>query len=142
MKKIINGKLYNTGTAEKVGLWSNGRSTRDFRCVYETLYRKKTGEYFLHGEGGAMTTYAENVGDMRGWGERIYPMTYDEARSWAENKLDADEYEAIFGEVAEDDSITDFNCRIPASTVEKLKRAASKAGKTQVQLLVEWIDTL
>ena len=142
MKKIINNRLYNTDTAEQVGRYWNGFSTRDFKCVYETLYRKKTGEYFLHGEGGAMTTYAENVGNMRGWGERIIPMTYDEARDWAEQKLDADEYEAIFGEVAEDDSITDFNCRIPASSVEKLKRAASKAGKTQVQLLIEWIDNL
>lgn len=142
MKKIINGKLYNTETAVDFGRYWNGFSTRDFKCVYETLYRKKTGEYFLHGEGGAMTTYAENVGDMRGWGERIIPMTYDEAREWAEQKLDADEYESIFGEVPEYDGITDFNARIPATSAEKLKRAASKSGKTQVQLLIEWIDTL
>ena len=143
MKKIINRKLYDTTTAEKVGSWSNNRSYRDFSWCEEELYRKKTGEFFLHGEGGPMSPYARSI-DSNSWSgdERIIPMTYEEARDWAERKLTADEYEAIFGEVAEDDSTVDFNARLSASTIEKLRRAASRTGKSQAQLLTELIDTL
>ena len=43
MKKIINGKRYDTETAEKIGVWDNARSISDFDCCEETLYRKRTG---------------------------------------------------------------------------------------------------
>lgn len=55
MKKIINGKMYNTETATELGNFWNGLSTNDFRNLSETLYRKKNGEFFLYGQGGAMT---------------------------------------------------------------------------------------
>ena len=49
MKKVINGKLYDTSTAELVGEWNNGRlDDRLFACS-EDLYQKRTGEYFLFG---------------------------------------------------------------------------------------------
>ena len=51
MKKIINGRLYNTESAKKVGYYNNGRIYNDFSFFEETLYRKRTGEFFLHGEG-------------------------------------------------------------------------------------------
>lgn len=102
MKKIINGKKYDTDTATEVGYWSNGFGYRDFSWMEETLYRKKTGEFFLHGEGGPMTGYAEQCGG-NGWcsGERIIPMTEEKAKEWAERRMDVDEYEALFGEVEE-----------------------------------------
>lgn len=98
MKKIIKGKLYNTETAKEIAAWSNGLGYRDFNWCEETLYRKKTGEYFIAGEGGARSKYAERHGDMWGAGEEIVPMTEDEARTWAEHRLDADDYIEIFGE--------------------------------------------
>ena len=101
MKKIIKGKMYDTETAAEIGSWWNGLSTRDFNHVRETLYRKKTGEYFLHGEGGPMTSYRERWGDMWGDGESIVPMTEAEARNWAERRLTAEEYIEAFGEVEE-----------------------------------------
>lgn len=52
MKKIINGKMYNTETATELGDFWNGLSTSDFRNLSETLYRKKNGEFFLYGQGG------------------------------------------------------------------------------------------
>lgn len=46
MKKIINGKMYNTETAEKLTSWEHSyRSQVDW--YEEMLYKKKTGEYFL-----------------------------------------------------------------------------------------------
>ena len=129
MKKIINGKVYDTATAASVGSWSFGNGFRDFHYVHETLYRKKTGEFFLHGEGGARTQYAEHV-DQNTWsgGERIMPMSYAEAQKWAEEHLDGDEYEAIFGAVVEDDTKASVTYRLPASTVETLKRRAAEQG--------------
>lgn len=56
--KIINGKRYNTKTAKKVACYSNGYPYTDFGYFCETLYRKKTGEFFLHEDGGAFTKYA------------------------------------------------------------------------------------
>ena len=62
---------------------------------------KKTGEFFLYGEGGAMTQYAESDGDAYCGGAEIIPLTEKKAKEWAENHLDADDYESIFGPVEE-----------------------------------------
>ncbi|MBO5969937.1 MAG: hypothetical protein J6S14_15725 [Clostridia bacterium] len=102
MKKIINGKKYDTGTAKELGIWSNSYYPGDFAYCSETLYRKKTGEYFLYGIGGPMSKYAEHIGSNTTiGGSNIKPMTESEAREWAETHLDAEEYEEIFGEVEE-----------------------------------------
>ena len=47
MKKIINGKKYDTNTATKVADYWNGYGASDFNYVSEELYLKNTGEYFL-----------------------------------------------------------------------------------------------
>ena len=100
MKKIINGKKYDTTTATNVGEWDNG-CYGNFGYCSETLYRKKTGEFFLHGEGGASSRYSSHYGDSCGSGEQIIPLTEEAAMKWAEQRISADAYEAIFGEVAE-----------------------------------------
>ena len=101
MKKIINGKLYNTETAKEVGQYWNGYGGGDFYHICETLYLKKTGEYFLHGEGGAMTHYREACAG--GWtgSSVITPYTEEEAKEWAVEHMDADDYMELFGEVEE-----------------------------------------
>ena len=48
MKKIINGKLYDTDTAKEVFAISCGNGPSDFHYYAEQLYRKRTGEYFLY----------------------------------------------------------------------------------------------
>ena len=131
MKKIINGKKYDTETAKEVGYWSNGGSWRDFSHVEETLYRKKTGEYFLFGEGGPQTRYAVSTG-QNSWtgGEKIIPLTHENARHWAEEHLDGDEYEAIFGEVTEDESRVNATFRLSASLLENIRRKADETGSS------------
>ena len=49
MKKIINGKKYDTETAEYVDRWSNDLCHSDVHWCSEELYRKKTSEFFLYG---------------------------------------------------------------------------------------------
>ena len=101
MKKIINGKKYDTETATHVGEFWNGLSRSDFNHCYEDLYKKKTGEFFLYGKGGPLSKYSMSVGTGTASGEEIIPLTEDEAKKWAEEHLDADAYEALFGEVEE-----------------------------------------
>ena len=101
MKKIINGRLYNTDTATLIG--SAGYSyPGDFSYWEENLYRKKTGEFFLCGEGGPMSQYAHRIGqNLWSGGEAIRPLTLREAREWAERYLDVEKYEQIFGVIEE-----------------------------------------
>ena len=47
MKKIIRGRQYDTDTAQRIGSWDNGLSGTDLEYTSETLYRKRTGEFFL-----------------------------------------------------------------------------------------------
>ena len=128
MKKIINGKVYDTEKAKKAGYWGNGLGYRDFGWKEETLYRKKTGEFFLHGEGGPATNYAERIDNAWSSGERIMPMSFAEARAWAEEHLDGDEFEEIFGAVAEDESRVQVCYSISAAAAETIKRRAAEAG--------------
>ena len=101
MKKIIDGKLYNTETAKKIASYWNGYPRGDFKYVSKVLYQKKTGEYFLYAKGGPMTEYAEPVWGGMTYGEVIIPYTEEEAKDWAVRHLDADEYMKLFGEVEE-----------------------------------------
>ena len=129
MKKIINGKVYDTNTATKVGEWDDGKWDDRLHHCMEDLYRKRTGEFFLHGSGGASTKYAVPTGGSN-WssGENIFPLTYEAAQKWAEEHLDGDKYEAIFGEVVEDDTKTLISLYLPNSKVEQYKRNAAKEG--------------
>lgn len=143
MKKIITGKLYDTATAKLVGEWGNGITQSDFRFFEEELYLKKTGEYFLYGKGGPMSPYCISYGDERTWGEKIVPLTVDEAKAWAEEKLDADEYQAIFGEISEeDDTKENLNIYITKSMIKKVKDLAARQGVSASQIIEKVIEDL
>ena len=139
MKKIIDGKRYDTSTAKAVGCDSYS-NRRDFHFWEETLYQKRTGEFFLHGEGGAASKYAEACGQNE-WcgGEMLIPLTFKAARDWAEEHLSADDYEAVFGKVAEDDSKRLISLNLPATAADTLKRLAAETGKSQSELVAEMI---
>ena len=140
MKKIINGKLYDTSTAKENGSYWNGLGDRDFNHISETLYQKKTGEYFLYGEGGPMTKYAKSIGQNE-WsgGEEIIPLSVESARQWAENNLSADEYEKIFGPVAEDGSKQLISANVKAETYAKLKSMSAETGKPMSTIIDDLI---
>lgn len=142
MKKIINNKVYDTTTAQKCGEWDNGYYTNDFNFCSETLYRKKTGEYFLHGEGHALSKYAGHSGDSCGWGEQIVPLSYEKAQKWAEEHLDGDEYVSIFGEPEESEEFGDLHVRISAKAMTKLRQAAGQAQASLAEMIERLIETI
>lgn len=128
MKKIINGKRYDTETAKEVGHDSYSNPS-DFDYWDETLYRKTTGEFFLYGEGGAKTRYAKTVG-QNWWsgGSMIIPLTIEKAKEWAEAHLDGDEYEEIFGEVDESGEKKVISLSLPEGVIELIKRGAAESN--------------
>lgn len=84
MKRIIDGILYDTnaeGIEEICSYW-NGLSQSDFRNISETLYLTPNNNWFIAGTGGAMTHYAEKVGNMTSGSSRIRPISVEEAKKF------------------------------------------------------------
>jgi len=135
MKKIIDGRLYDTETAKLIASRSSGGSG-SFSDWSEALYKKRTGEYFLHGEGGPMTKYSRQCGDNSwGWGERITPLSYDEAVKFAEKAMTAEEYQAEFGPVSEDEERVTLSVSLDAAIADRIRKAAA-AAKVSVSELI------
>ena len=144
MRKIIDRKTYDTKTATCVGWWCNDFDQTDFNYLEETLYRKRTGEYFLFGLGGGLTEYAEfyNGANMRG--TKIIPLTYEDARTWAEEKLDGDEYIDEFGDPEEDaggERVT-MTITLTKAKATALQKAAQKAGVSESVFIAENLPPL
>jgi hypothetical protein len=69
----------------------------DFNYIDESLYRTKAGRFFLAGEGGAMTKYAESDGNTRWGASGMFVMSEGEALEWCENRnVDPDIIEKFF----------------------------------------------
>ena len=102
MKRIINGKRYNTETATTVATASWG-SAGDFRAFQESLYLTQRGNWFLAGEGGPLTKWArpaEGGGTCGGAG--IIPMTENDALDWLEFNREEGAIEEYFHDQIED----------------------------------------
>lgn len=140
MKKIINGKVYNTDTAREVGIWTNTWDHHSWTYEHESLYQKRTGEYFIYGEGGPQTKYAESTSDNQ-WsgGEKIIPLSPAKAREWAEKHLSADEYKAAFGLPDEDAEDVVLYVKVPAAIMAKLKTQAAERGASVTEIVNEML---
>lgn len=138
MHKVINGKKYNTDTAKLLGTWCAECGSTDFNYFAESLYRSKSGNFFIYGKGGPDPPYRQQV-EYSTWtgGESIIPISFEQAQKWAEKHLDDDEYEAIFGD-AEDDA-TDATLTISAGALKRLKQIQSQSGKTLKAIIDEMV---
>ena len=97
MKRIINGKIYNTETATLIANWSNGMYRNDFGYCYESLYVTKKGAYFVAGDGGALSRWSVSCGNGQVGGSGIEALTEAEALEWCEvHDIDADVIEQHF----------------------------------------------
>lgn len=93
MKRTFKGILYDTEVAHMIGYDSYSCSADPDYWWKESLYRNNTGDFFLYGEGGASSEYSVWIGndDWRG-GYKIIPLSYEQAKEWAKEHLDADIY--------------------------------------------------
>lgn len=135
MKKITNGVLCNTATANKIGGYEY-LSRGDFAHYEEALYRTKSGKYFLYGKGGPASPYSKQIAQSE-WapGEAIKLLPPEAARQWAEDHLDAAEYIAAFGEPGEMASVL-----IADETKAKLVELKRKTGKDIDKIISEAVD--
>ena len=128
MKKVINGKCYNTETSKKIGEYWNGLGTNDFTHIEEDLYVNSKGTYFLVGSGGAMTKYSWSEGNTSGGRANVVtPMTKDEAMEWLEEN-DNKGYIKHFGtpeEAEPDDNRERVTFMLDSKLIDRL-RAMSK----------------
>lgn len=85
MKKIIEGKLYNTETAELIGWFSTGGySLSDGHYISQDIYRSKGGQYFLYIVGGGLTEYAIRSNGTLSGSEDIKLIDEKEIADWLE----------------------------------------------------------
>lgn len=133
MKKIINGRQYDTDKARYLGGDNGGK---DFSRWSEALYQKRTGEFFIYGEGGPMTRYAVATGENN-WkgGAKIIPLSYDKAREWAEAHLSADTYGEIFDLPNEDAADVTISAILPATLIARARQRAQEQRTTLTAII-------
>lgn len=99
MKKIINGKLYDTNSDNVTYIVNYSYEAPESPLhINEKLYQKRNGEFFLVGEGGHSSKYKMILYIS---GSDITPLTTEEAKEWVEKHFDADTYIEVFGEPKE-----------------------------------------
>lgn len=131
MKEIINGRMYNTETAQKKGSWDDCEDPDNV----ETLYQKKNGEYFLEYSVGPYSIYAIWKDDIPCGRTFLKPISISEAVEWSEDKLSADEYEELFGEVSEGAELRTVSAQLTTDDWDKLHRLAEDQ-KTSISKLI------
>lgn len=102
--RIVDGKRFDTESASQIGYNWEGPAS-DFCFVEEALFQTpRSKRYFLAGQGGAATRYAEHLGHGQGRcaGSGIFPLSAAEAFAWAQAHLDTWEIEEHFEDMIED----------------------------------------
>ena len=140
MKQIINRRKYDTESAVEMGRWDNGLPMNDFNYCSEILYYKKNGEFFIYGDGGANTKYAKLDGDFWMGSEKIIPISYDMAKTWAEKHLTAEQYEKIFGDMADESDTAILHVEISMKTKLKLDECRTKQSKTYREIIEQLVN--
>ncbi len=96
-KAVINSRLYYTKTAEYIGSKANYWHPSS----KSTLYRKKTGEYFIYNVLCGCLPHSMEEALMARQKNSIIPLTEEEAKALVEEWCSADTYIQLFGDVEE-----------------------------------------
>nr|WP_051700123.1 hypothetical protein [Limosilactobacillus reuteri] len=140
MEEIINGRMYDTETAQRKGTWANTWNDNDYSQVIETLYQKKNGEYFLECIAGPSSIYKIYSGGKT-WGQIfLKPIFHIDAVEWAKNKLSANEYEALFGKVSEGAELKTMSVQLTTSNWNKLYQLAEDQETSVPELISKAIE--
>ena len=146
MRKVINGRTFNTETSKRIGSWDNGIYGSDFRSCEEDLYKNTKGAYFLVGEGGPMSKYSVSHGNDTIGSTELIPMTATEAQDWAEGHLEVEEYEAEFGvqeEAASDLTTRErVNLTLDNEIVARLRKHSADTGIPMARIVDKAITML
>lgn len=144
MEKIINNHRYSTETSTFIGEYSNELDVSDEQYIYESLYRKRTGEFFLFCKGGAKTMYSKKINNKRVYNEDIELTTYDEAEKWAKTHLSQEIYDYYFNLDKTPKKFTSnrqtVTVRLPEEYIRKLQIARARTDLIYPELFMKMID--
>lgn len=124
MKKVIKGKKLDTTTAKMIGI----AMIDEDKDIVETLYRTKSGTYFIH------NVYRKSTTGKLETGEDIYLISANEAVQWAEKWLTPAEYNRWFGEGKADETVT-VTVTLTSKAYNILKKEKELTGDTYGEII-------
>ena len=99
MKKIIDGKLYNTDTANFICETGNALPNSDFKWEISALYKTKKGAFFIAGAGGALSRFPTVTGNTKTQGRGLISLTKEEALELFEKHGEAENAKEFFDDM-------------------------------------------
>lgn len=132
MKKFFRGRQYDTDTAKKIAERQN-LELGEVGSYIETLYMKKTGEFFI---------FREMFGPLYEGQKKFQfePMKFEDAKEWAKEYAPAEVFEQEFTAPDKDHGIMQFSTTLPRRIHAKMKRLATARGMSTSQLITKLID--
>lgn len=129
MKRIIDGKTYNTETATLIA-----EIVDDFGSEFSALYQTRFGAFFRYD-----TSYIQQTDEI---GYLIYPIEPIDAQKWLECHNRVNKIEKIFGiqpEAGEGD--TRFTLRLPDSLRARIEVLAKHNGQSLNAWIMRCLET-
>ncbi len=134
MKKLIDGKRYDTCAARLIGSYEQKDS--EGRTGYiEELYRKKTGEFFLYGRGGSLSKYARRTAKGKASeGEQLLPLSFADACRWASDHLHMD-----LAGAGDTETKRSVSFALSEAAIEQIRNNAFNSGMTMSDYLIRLV---
>lgn len=134
MKRIIEGKTYNTETSIKLHSVSNWDSLdAKWSCPFEQveiLYQTRHGALFL-------VTICDDPEDV----DKLTPLAPSEAQKWLEENNCVEIIEKLFGEMPEaGESESRITLRMPDTLKNKIELMAQKNGQSMNAWIVKKLE--
>lgn len=145
LKKIIDGKTYNTKTASNLACYAYDNSPNQYEWQWEYLYQTRGGAFFLVAEG--MTEYTPYGAVLPGTndyvrGHVLLPLDANQLKAWLEMRDLVEEYEEIYGEQDEEADVNSainasysLTLRLPLVLAQKVKSLCS--GGESIQSFIQ-----
>ena len=129
MLKIIEGRRYDTNTARLIQKKSNQSADKE-ALWEETLYRSKTGLWFLHCAGGKKTIYAK---------PSISPISEEAAVTWlTENFGKTAAQEVLCNVTGKSVPVT---IQIPQALIGKIEAQRKATGQSRTDVFLAALNT-
>lgn len=133
MKRIIEGRTYNTETATQLGSWSTlndpNYPPEPYQEAGGALYQTRHGAYFA-------VSFDENREAWEDGHEKLTPLDPQQAQRWAEEHCSTEDIERLFGEQPEaGDAEAKLTLRMP----ETLRKRLAGLADARKQSLNAWI---
>lgn len=138
MIKQIRGRKYDTERATVVGtVRPMASDMHEVQHIEKTLYRKRTGEYFLY----SVKKDVENNGSSPAW--NIEPMTPLEAERWAKKNFKKEDFIVAFPPEGEGSGArVTTSISLKRENYEKVKELAMRANMPLSKFLDRVIQNL